>query len=76
LACNIYRKPTSTNTVIRETSFHPIEHETAAFSCLYKRKNTYPLSKNDKNEELKIMQKIAPESNYLPTKIRKKEIKN
>jgi hypothetical protein len=41
---NIYRKHTTTSTVIHASSCHPIEHKRMAFKYLINRVDKYPLS--------------------------------
>jgi hypothetical protein len=60
----IYRKPTSTSTIIRSTSCHPVEHKTMAFNSLYNRLSMYPLNKSNKNLEAKIIKQIAYKNSY------------
>jgi hypothetical protein len=61
---SVYRKPTSSSTVMHSTSCHPAEHKVAAFSFLYNRINQYPLLNNQKQKELNVIRQIAAENTY------------
>jgi hypothetical protein len=65
LEYKIYRKSTSTSTIIHSTSCHPGEHKTMAFNILFNRLVMYHLNKRSKNLEAKIIKQIAQENNYL-----------
>jgi hypothetical protein len=61
---SIYRKPTTTSTTIHSTSCHPNEHKMVAFNYLFKRINCYPLTPNDKQNEINIIKQIIHENGY------------
>jgi hypothetical protein len=67
LEYKIYRKPTSTITIVHNTSCHPAEHKFMAFNLLFNRLNTYPLNNLDKNNELQIINLLEKENEYQPT---------
>jgi hypothetical protein len=48
LTFDIYRKPTTNDTIIPRHSCHPLEHKSAAINFLTNRRDTYSLS--DENE--------------------------
>ena len=50
----IYRKPTTTDMVIHNTSNHPRQHKHAAINHIH-RLTKVPLNKQDYNEELNII---------------------
>jgi hypothetical protein len=45
LSFSVYRKPTTTNTIITKDSCHPLEHKQAAIRYLVNRINIYQLDK-------------------------------
>ena len=48
---SIYRKPTTTDTIILNDSCHPPEHKHASIYYIYNRMNSYQLSKSYKEQE-------------------------
>ena len=62
----IYRKPTTTVSVIHNTSNHPIQHKHAAFHSMINRLTRIPMKDNDYNNELNIIKYIAQENGYNP----------
>jgi hypothetical protein len=47
---NVYRKPTTTDSIIPNDSRHPQEHKHAAVSHMLNRMHTYNLNKTDKKK--------------------------
>jgi len=66
---NIFRKPTFTDTVIDNTSNHPISHKHSAFHSMIHRLVTTPLSDNNYANELNIIKLIALNNGYETTLI-------
>ena len=62
----IYRKPTTTVSVIHNTSNHPIQHKHAAFHSMIHRLTNIPMSTHDYNNELNTIKYIAQENGYPP----------
>ncbi|XP_021935838.1 uncharacterized protein LOC110837712 [Zootermopsis nevadensis] len=65
----IYRKPTTTSTIIHASSCHPFEHKQMSINYLLNRKNLYPISTKNKQIELNIIQQILNENGYNNHKI-------
>ena len=61
---DIYRKPTTTDTTIHNTSNHPHEHKMAAYRYMITRMTTLPLTKARKEAEWKTIITIAQNNNY------------
>ena len=61
---NIYRKPTFTDSLIPAYSNHPWIHKLSAFNSMIHRLLMVPLSKNDFQNELKIIYQIARNNGY------------
>ena len=61
---DIYRKPTTTDTTIHNTSNHPYEHKMAAYRYMITRMTTLPLTKTRKETEWKTITTIAQNNNY------------
>jgi hypothetical protein len=70
LTYNIYRKPTTTDTIIHNTSCHPTEHKIAAINYLKNRKETYQLTPANKIQEENTIKQILHNNGY------KQQIKN
>jgi hypothetical protein len=73
LEFGIYRKPTTTSTVIHASSCHPTERKKMALNYLLNRVNKYPLSEQNKQTELKIIKQIAHENGYSNSILRQKQ---
>jgi len=67
----IYRKPTTTDTIIPSDSNHPIEHKISAIRFLVNRLDTYPISGTNKLQEFNTVRQILHANNYHPTIIHK-----
>jgi hypothetical protein len=76
LEFNIYRKPTSTSTIIHASSCYPIEHKKMAFNYLLNGTEKYPLSLENKKAELNVIKQIAKENDYNDSIINQKQYKN
>jgi hypothetical protein len=61
---DIYRKPTSTDLIIRNDSCHPTEHKQAAIKYMTDRMNTYPISTNNKQKEATTINTILQNNGY------------
>ena len=61
---NIYRKPTTTDSIIPNDSCHPKEQKMAALHYLYNRMNTYNLSIADMQKEKDTIQHILVNNKY------------
>jgi hypothetical protein len=55
LTFGIYRKPTTTDTIIHNNSCHPKEHKRSAINYLINRVNTYQLTPENKAQERAII---------------------
>lgn len=60
----IYRKPTDTNLLIKENSFHPFRHKNAAIHSMVHRMINIPLSVESYKKELMTIIKIAQINGY------------
>jgi hypothetical protein len=79
LTYNIYRKPTTTDTMIHYTSCHPKQHKLSGIQYLTNRLHTYPLNENAKKKEQNIIKQILTQNSYPPNihntqKIKPKQI--
>jgi hypothetical protein len=63
---NIYRKPTTTDTLIHNSSNHPTQHKHAAFRSMLHRLKCIPLSAEDSNTELNTIKYMAHTNGYKP----------
>jgi hypothetical protein len=61
-----YRKPTQTDHAISNLSNHPRPHKLAAFNCYVHRLLNIPLSKENFNNEVKIIKQIAYNNEFEP----------
>ena len=60
----IYRKPTTTDTIIPNDSCHPREHKLAAIRYLVNRANTYDLDTGKKEAEINTIKQIIRNNGY------------
>jgi hypothetical protein len=60
----IYRKPTTTDSIIHNDSCHPNEHKKSAINYLINRMNTYPLTHTNKDQEQIIIKEILKKNGY------------
>ena len=63
---NIYRKPTTTVTVIHNTSNHPTQHKHAAYHSMVNRLLSVPLNQTDYNTEVNTIKYIAQKMSTTP----------
>lgn len=52
---DIYRKPTTTDHLIRQNSCHPYEHKIAGKKCLINQMESYTISHNNKEHEKELI---------------------
>jgi hypothetical protein len=64
LTFDIYRKPTTTDSIISYDSCHPIEHRLAAVRYLTNRMNTYRLNTANKEKERKVTEHILQKNKH------------
>jgi tRNA/tmRNA/rRNA uracil-C5-methylase (TrmA/RlmC/RlmD family) len=64
LTFGIYRKPTTTDTIIHNNSCHPNEHKRSAINYLSNRMNTYHLTPENKAQENAIINAILTNNGY------------
>jgi len=64
LTFNVYRKPTTTDSIIPRDSCHPQEHKHAAIRHLINRMNTYNLNATSKEREKNIIEHIISKNKY------------
>jgi hypothetical protein len=55
LTLTIYRKPTATDTLIHNKFCHPNEHRLASINYLTHRLKTYPITREEKEKQKKIL---------------------
>jgi hypothetical protein len=64
ITTSIYRKPTSTDTIIPFNSNHPAQHKCATIRYLYNRLNSYNLQKEDYQHELSTIHNILHNNTF------------
>jgi len=64
---DIYRKPTTTETIIANDSCHPQEHKMAAIHYLHNRMITYDMSPENRQKEIHTIQQILRNNKYNPS---------
>jgi len=69
LSFSVYRKPTTTDTIIPKDSCHPIEHKQAAIRYLVNRMNNYHLDNAAKEQEHGTIRQILGNNKYNPSQI-------
>ena len=67
----IYRKPTTSDMVIHNSSNHPTQHKHAAFNYMLHRLTSIPLNTHDYQEELNTIKYIAVKNGYNPDLVNK-----
>jgi len=65
LEIDVFRKPTTTDTIINYLSNHPQEHKLAAYRFLINRMHNLPLNKNRREHEWQTILQIA-KNNHFP----------
>ena len=75
LTFNIYRKPTTTVTVIHNISNHPTQHKHATFHSMVNRLLNLPLNQTDYNTKVNTIKYFAQENGYVSQLI-ESQIKN
>jgi hypothetical protein len=71
LSYNIYRKPTTIDTM-HSTLCHPVEHKMSAISYLINRLNIHPMEENTKNTEKNAIKYILQQNQIHKTEIKQK----
>ena len=71
LEIDIYRKPTTTDTIIHLTSTLPIEHKLAAYRCYMERMLNLPLNSEHQKREWSTILHIAQRNGFPLTIIQK-----
>ena len=66
---SVFRKPSHTDTVIHNSSCHPIQHKLAAFNSMIHRLISLPLNEQNFQIELNIIKQIALNNGYSPSLI-------
>jgi hypothetical protein len=64
LTYGIYRKPTTTDTMIHQTSCHPQQHKMSGIRYLAHRLHTYPMDKNEMKKESDIIKQMLTNNSY------------
>ena len=62
----IFRKPSHTDMVIHNSSYHPRSHKLAAFHSMIHRLSSVPLNNDNFSSELNIIKQIAVNNGYSP----------
>ena len=75
ITTSIYRKPTTTDTIIPSDSCHPIEQKMTAIRYLCNRMHTYNLNAIDTQKEKDTIQQILMNNKYDPNLIQDNENK-
>jgi formamidopyrimidine-DNA glycosylase len=60
----IYRKPTTTDLILRNISCHPYKHKKLAINYLYNRLNTYKITEENKKKDKEIIRQILNSNEY------------
>jgi hypothetical protein len=60
LKFSIYKKPTQTDIIIRNSTCHPHEHKLSSINFLLNRIRTYPLTTEAKQTEIHIIKNKVP----------------
>jgi hypothetical protein len=63
---SIFRKPTTTDSIIPSSSCHPQEHKYSAIQYLHNRLSTYPISNQHRIQEEHTIAHILHQNNYPP----------
>jgi hypothetical protein len=76
LTFNIYRKVTTTDFIIHNESRHLNKHKRSAINYLVNHINLYPLTQENENQELTIINEILKNNRYqqLPINLQHKNI--
>ena len=61
---NIYRKPTTTDTIIPQDSCHPLQHKYATINYFINRMNNYHLNTQRKEQEINTVKQILVNNNF------------
>ena len=67
LSFSIYRKPTTTDIIIPNDSYHQPEHKHAAIRYMLNRMNNYQLNKSSKEQEYNTIKQIMYNNKYDPS---------
>ncbi|CAB4006140.1 Hypothetical predicted protein, partial [Paramuricea clavata] len=61
---SVYRKPTSTDRLLDDLSYHPASHKSATIKTLVKRAHVISSSNEDLEAELKHLNEVFDVNNY------------
>jgi hypothetical protein len=64
LEFSIYSKPTQTNIIIPNSSYHPHEHKLSGINFLLNLVRTYPITTEAKQTEMHIIKNILQRNEY------------